>query len=76
MFAVQICSNDECNSRRLRPLELRILQIEAGLNLFPGLLNGIQDLGHINNGYDIKAIVRHDTNCRTTIRKALALDVW
>src|SRR5438093_6815123 len=41
-------------------LRLRILQIKSRLNLLPGLLNCIQHLGHIDNRYHIKAIVRHE----------------
>src|SRR5881628_600555 len=40
-------------------LRLRVLQIKPRQNLLSGLLNGIQHLGHIDDGDNIKTIVGH-----------------
>src|SRR5437867_5349582 len=41
-------------------LRLRVLQIKPRLNLLLGLLNGIQHLGHVDDGDNVKAIVGHE----------------
>jgi hypothetical protein len=41
-------------------LGFRILQVEARQHFLERLLYGVADLGHINNGYDIKTVIWHD----------------
>ena len=51
-----------------------ILQVKARLNFFPRLLNCIQDLGHLDNGNDIKAVVWHNSKYNGHCRGGLFLE--
>src|SRR5437867_8682105 len=50
-------------------LRLRVLQIKPRLNLLSGLLSGIQHLGHVNNGDNVKAIVGHEDSIHSPPRR-------